>query len=533
MRQEQAEPSVAPLKLSEDDVLRRLFAPATNLPEPRGDKAIVAVSNMNERAVTHRQIENAIAYAAEQLETHGVKAGDKVVLYCENSPELSSTILACWALNAMVALVDFRAEREAVLKTAKKLDAKVVVTSKKMYKDIDRETAMFTREDLDVLEVSALADFKNAKEDAQVDISGLNLDAHAFTILTSGTTGPPKASVHTLRSLVANIIDLAEFSQLQGDMTALTPLPISHIYGLSVFLVAQVLGIKTVLTTLEAVPFVKAIHKFKPELIAALPQFYGGLMAAPKGYIKLSNAKLLLCGGAPLTVSLAEKFEATFGKKLNNGYGSTESKIVALNLNGPALSVGKPIGSVKIDIVNEQDEVLPDGEIGEVRIRSEMLMDGYLNDEEKTREVLHDGSYYTGDIGRIEDGHLFVVGRKGDIIIVGGSVVHAGEIEEVLRKNPAVKDAVVTPVPNNFVGQIIKATVVLMDDKIGEKLKSDDKSQVREAQRQLTAQFKAYCEEHLTRYQRPLKWEFRDPHDSLPKTLAGKVDKRKISEPES
>jgi long-chain acyl-CoA synthetase len=311
-------------------------------------------------------------------------------------------------------------------------------------------------------------------------------------------------------------------------MTALTPLPISHIFGLSVFLATQVLGVKTVLTELEPVGFVKAVHRYKPEVIAALPQFYGALMSAPNGYIDLRNTDLLLCGGAPLTVSLADKFEEKFGKRLNNGYGSTECKIVALNKDGPVLSVGKPIGRVKVDIVNEQGNVLPEGKSGEVRISGSMLMTGYFDNEKESSKVLQSGHYYTGDIGRFEDGNLFIAGRKNDVVIVGGVVVQAGEIEEALRNNPAVKEVAVTAVPNKRLGQIIKASVVLMDDKVAEKLKSSDRAVSVEAHREMQRQFRAFCKEHLSRYKRPMRWEFLGPHDNLPKTLAGKINKKDI-----
>jgi acyl-CoA synthetase (AMP-forming)/AMP-acid ligase II len=516
--------------LSQDDVIRRLFAPASNLPEPRNEQAIVVVSaGGTERVLTHSQIENLLAHGIEQLKARGVKECDKVVFCCENSPEFSSTILACWALNATAALIDFRAQRADVLAMSKKLGAKLLVTSKKLYTHFALETKLFTEEGLDVLDVSSFVDFKDAAPKSQFDIETLDLDRPAFAILTSGTTGTPKTSVHNLRSLALNIIDIADATNLQSNMTALTPLPISHIFGLSVLLVTQVLGVKTVLTELEPVGFVKAVHRHKPELIAALPQFYGALLSAPDGYINLTNASLLLCGGAPLTVSLADKFEEKFDKRLNNGYGSTESKIVALNKDGPTLSVGKPIGSVKIDIVNEQDVVLPDGKVGEVRITGSMLMDGYLNNEKETEKVLHNGRYYTGDIGRFEGGNLFVVGRKGDVIIVGGVVVQAAEVEEALRNYPEVKEVAVTAVQNKRLGQIVKASVVLMDDKIAAKLKSNNRNESLESQRQLQRQFRAFCKEHLSRYKRPMKWEFLGPDDNLPKTLAGKIDKKKMS----
>ncbi len=278
-------------KLSQEDVIGRLFAPASNLPEPRADHAIVVVTaGGTERAVTHQHIENLIAHGIEQLKERGVKEGDKVVFYCENSPEFTSTILACWSLNAMATLIDYRAERTQVQTISKKLGAKLLVTSQKLYKDYKRETKFFTEAGLDVLDVAPFAQFKDTAPKSQFDMQALDLDRPAFTILTSGTTGNPKTAVHTLRSMVQNIIYLLEAADLPNNITALTPLPISHIFGLTVFLITQVLGAKTVLTELEPVGFVKANHRHKPDLVAALPQFYGALLSAPKGFIDLSNA---------------------------------------------------------------------------------------------------------------------------------------------------------------------------------------------------------------------------------------------------
>lgn len=519
------------LRLSQSDVINRLFAPDRFLPQPRNDKAIVIVTEgETERAVTHRQLENLIGFGAEQLRECGVKAGDKVVFYCDNSPELTALVLSCWSLNAMAALIDYRAERAAVLAMCKKLDAKLLVTAKRLYKDFALEARFFTEAGLEVLDVSAFADYKDTASKSPLDIQSIDLDRPAFTILTSGTTGNPKTSVHTLRSLVVNIIDLVEAANQHGRITALTPLPLSHVFGLTVFLIAQVLGAKTVLTQLEPVGFIKAVHRHKPEWIAALPQFYGAMLSAPHGFVNLSNARLLLCGGAPLTVSLAEKFQETFGKQLNNGYGSTECKLVAFNRDGgPTLCAGKPVGAIKIEIVNEQDEVMPEGKIGEVRIAGSMLMNGYLDNEKESRKVLRSGRYYTGDIGRFENGHLFVVGRKDDVVVVGGVIVRAGIVEEALRNNPQVKDVAVTAIEDKRLGQIVKASIVLMDDKIGEKLKATKREVRLEAQHELQQQFRAFCKENLTRFQIPMKWEFLGPHDDLPKTLAGKTDKKKLS----
>lgn len=517
-------------RLTVDEVVCRLFLPATHNPELVKEPAIVAVTaGETERNINRSQLENLFTNALDSLKEHGVKDGDKLLFYSENSPELTSTILACWALNAMVVLVDYRAKREEVLEMSKKLGSKLLLTSRRMYTNFKSETKPFTEAGVEVIDVDEIAELKDKAAKTQVDLQTIDLDRPAFTILTSGTTGKPKISIHTLRSLFLNIIDLAESTDLQEKMTALTPLPISHIFGLTVFLVTQTLGMKTVLTELEPVGFIKAVHRHKPELIAALPQFYGALLAAPKGFVNVSNAHLLLCGGSPLTVSLAQKFEETFGKRLNNGYGSTECKLVGYNIDGPVLSVGKPVGNIKVDIVDEQGEVLPEGTSGEVRIGGPLLMDGYLDNDEETKKVLRGGYYYTGDIGRFENGYLFVSGRKGDFIIVAGAVVQSGQVEEALRNHPQVKDVAVTGMKNNRLGQIVKASVVLVDEKLADRLKSTDANERLEAKRELQNDFKAFCRENLSRYQRPMKWEFIGPHENLPKTLAGKTDKKAMS----
>jgi acyl-CoA synthetase (AMP-forming)/AMP-acid ligase II len=121
---------------------------------------------------------------------------------------------------------------------------------------------------------------------------------------------------------------------------------------------------------------------------------------------------------------------------------------------------------------------------------------------------------------------LFVAGRKNDIVIVGGAVVQAGEIEEALRQNSEVKEVAVIAVSNKRLGQIVKAFVVLTESEFASKLKSTNPDERLDAKRELQHRFKAYCKEHLSRYKRPMAWEFFGPHYDLPKTLAGKVDKK-------
>jgi len=516
-----------PRNFSENDVLARLFAPSGSLPQLSGKKAVIVDTIGGERGATHNDMEILARRSFSHLKTLGISTGDNVVFCCENMLEFNATLLACWALNATTTLIDYRTDPQELLEVCKKLEAKLLFTSLSLV-DLDIGAPKGTQLPVKVLRVNELDSLKLDVSTEQMDYKNIDLDLPSLALFTSGTTGAPKTAIHTLRTLVQNIIDLAEAVDLEEGSTALTPLPISHIFGLTVLLVTQVLGMKTVLTDLNPVTFVKAVHGHNPQLIAALPQFYGALLSAPPGIINLKDAKLLLTGGAPLAVSLAGKFEETFGKRLNNGYGSTESKIFALNKDGPVLSVGKAIGQVNIEIIDSSGTPLPDGQYGEVRITSSTLMERYENDHKKTKSVLRDGQYYTGDYGRLENGYLFVAGRKDDIVTVSGVVVHGAEVEEALRKFSQVKDVAVTAVENKRLGQVVKAEVVLIDDDKAKGLKSANETERHETKLALVREFKQYCAEHLSRYKRPMIWNFLGPHDDLPKTLAGKVNKKEL-----
>ena len=515
-----------PRIISENDILARLFAPSSNLPSS-GKKALIVESIGGQCAATHVELESLTARSFSCLKDLGISAEDNIVFCCENRVEFMPTLLACWALKATTTLIDYRTEPAEVFAVCEKQGAKLLFTSMSI-NDQKFSGYMSAQLPFKILRVDELSRLIINGSSAPIDFKNLDLDRPSLALFTSGTTGAPKTAVHDLRTLIRNIIDLAEAVDLQADSTALTPLPVSHIFGLTVLLVTQVLGMKSVLTDLNPVTFVKGVHSHKPQLIAALPQFYGALLSAPKGVIDLTEAKLLLSGGAPLTVSLADKFEEAFGKRLNNGYGSTESKIFALNQNGPVLSVGKAVGQVEIEIVDSSGDTLPDGKFGEVRVSSSTLMHGYLGDDEKTKKVLRDGYYYTGDFGWLEKGYLYVAGRKDDIVTVAGVVVHAAEVEEALRNYSQVKDVAVTAVFNKRLGEVVQAHVVLMDEDQASGLKSSNEAERRETKRALVRQFKTYCAEHLSRYKRPMLWYFLGPHDELPKTLAGKVNKKEL-----
>jgi long-chain acyl-CoA synthetase len=248
----------------------------------------------------------------------------------------------------------------------------------------------------------------------------------------------------------------------------------------------------------------------------------------PAGAVDMSGAHLILCGGAPLPLSLAADFEKRFGKRINNGYGSTESKIMAVNMSGPVESVGKIAPSTKVEIRDGQGKALPEGESGEIVICGPILMKGYFGQPEATKAVLENNSYKTGDHGYMKDGYLYINGRAKEMIIVAGNKVFPSEVEDVLRRNTTVKEVAVIGVPHSKLGQMVKAIVVIVDGEWSDKLAGGDDSKA-EARKSLKEMMKDFCNQNLKRELRPMDWDFRPASQPLPKTSSGKVDKKQMS----
>jgi long-chain acyl-CoA synthetase len=504
--------------------IRHLLYPASSRPEVAPLPCIIEAA-ANDRVVTFEQFERLIDSAHKELAYLGVKKGDKVMLTAPNSPELASAIAATWRLGAVAIPVDFRMTLPEVINVAKRISASALVASSRAIADFDKTLAPVTENGTKILDLTRVNE--NSQPMPNV-LDSLTPDDDALVILTSGTTGMPKGAVHDLKTLVENLEDWGKLVDMNSKKKGLLPLPLSHVFGLEVTFVCVITGACVIFTD-PASPrsFFACLPKFKPHILVGVPTLYMNMLSMDPQTIGLDNAEILLSGGAPLPTSLATEFKAKFGKTLNNGYGSTESKIISLNLGGPFESVGRSISRAKIEIVNDQDEVLPEGQTGEIRISGPMLMRGYLNDKEATAKVMKGNSYYTGDMGHMEDGYLFISGRTKEMIIVAGNKVFPSEVEDVLRKSPLVKEVAVLGLPHSKLGQIVKAIIVISDDELSKKLEGTDEEK-KEAKQHLVNQMKEYCKENLKRELRPMDWEFLPAKTTLPKTAIGKVDKKQL-----
>ena len=212
-----------------------------------------------------------------------------------------------------------------------------------------------------------------------------------------------------------------------------------------------------------------------------------------------------------------EKFKEMTGVEINEGYGLSETApTLSTNMAGPVNkpgSVGPPIGKVKIRIVDDEDKDVPQGEVGEIIAQGPNIFLGYWNKEEETAVAMRGGWFHTGDMGRFdEDGYLYIVDRKKDMVVVSGYNVYPIEIESVILRHPKVTDCAVIGVPDDYQGESVKAVIVLKE---GETMDQ--------------AELEGYCRESLAAYKVPKHLAIRD---ELPKNPTGKVLKRVIREEE-
>jgi long-chain acyl-CoA synthetase len=337
----------------------------------------------------------------------------------------------------------------------------------------------------------------------------------AVILYTAGTTGQPKGVALSHGNLLANARAAASRYDLDREGWALATLPLSHSYGLTLMNVGHAVGVRAVLLrwfTPDGV--LGAIQQYRVQAMSGVPTMYVYLLNYPgAGDFDTSSMRLWGSGAAPLPLEIVEPFEKRFGGRLLEGYGLTEAGpvVTAHRYSGPRKlgSVGPPIPGVDVRIVDDEDRPLPVGDAGEVCVRSPGVMLGYYRMEAETARVLRGGWLHTGDVGRLdEDGFLYIVERKKDLIIVGGLNVYPREVEDVLYAHPRVAEAGVIGIPDAAAGERVVAFVV---GKPGDRATADEVI--------------AFCQERLARFKCPREVRF---VDGLPKSPVGKILRKEL-----
>lgn len=344
----------------------------------------------------------------------------------------------------------------------------------------------------------------------------------AFLQYTGGTTGAAKGAILTHRNMVANVLQAkGAYGPVlsEGDELVVTALPLYHVFALSVncLLFAEMGGTNLLITNPRDIPgFVKELGSYDVTAITGVNTLFNALVNNKHfKQLDFSHLRLSVGGGMAVQRAVAEKWKAITGIHLLEGYGLTEcSPLVAGNpydLKDYSGAIGLPVPSTDVRIIDDERQVLPMDQVGELQVKGPQVMKSYWNNSDATAEVLSDDGWLaTGDIVRIDEmGMIYIVDRKKDMILVSGFNVYPNEIEDVVALHEKVQEVAAIGEPSELTGEAVKVYVVANDTSLTSK------------------ELIAHCRQYLTGYKVPKNIEFRQ---ELPKSNVGKILRRELRE---
>jgi long-chain acyl-CoA synthetase len=473
------------------------------------------------RRYTNLEQARAAARLAHALRRLGIGPGDRVLVMLPNCPEVIQSYGAILRCGGVIVPVIFLLGEREVAHIVADSEAKVVITSADLLGKVEAQIGV-----LPTLHHVLLVDgggdgttrslaAEAAGEPDTFPAVDRRPDDLAVILYTSGTTGLPKGVALSHDNLESNARSAASLNELGRDDWAVAVLPLSHSYGLTVMNAGHILGSRAALLRWfhpEAV--LQTIQEFRAVSMSAVPTMLLYLLNYPEAdRFDTRSMRAWGSGAAPLPTEIVEPFERKFGGRILEGYGLTEASPVvsAHRLSGPRKvgSVGCAIPGVDVSIQDDSDRALPAGEVGEVCVRGRSVMVGYYRNPEETARTVRAGWLHTGDMGRLdEDGFLFIVERKKDLIIRGGFNIYPREVEEVLYAHPKVAEAAVVGMKDELMGEGVLAFVVL-----------------RSGERASAEEIGAFCEGRLARFKCPKEIRF---VDSLPKSPIGKILRKEL-----
>lgn len=478
-------------------------------------------SESDGRRFTYAQFEQAVNRAAKLLQSHGVGKREVVSLLMPNSVEYIIAYFACWQLGALAGPVNSLLKEEEISFVLNNSEAKTILVHSEFQPRLDNiRTNLPHLKSVVVFddEAEATREFSNSSEPGP-SLSDIDLDNEAIIIYTSGTTGKPKGCLLTHRNLIANARQISQWLQFTTDERLLTIMPLFHMNAVSVTTMSALYagGSTVVSPKFSANRFWQIISDYEITSFGSVATMLSMLLSTyPEGVpagLKTDQLRFAMCGSAPVPAEVMQRFEETFNCLVIEGYGLSESTCRS-TFNPPdkrrrAGSCGVPIGN-EMRVVDDDDNEVSDGELGEIVMRGENILKGYYRNEEATALAFRNGWFHTGDIGYCDpDGFFYIVDRKSDMIIRGGENIYPREIDEVLYQHPAIAAAATIGVPDKLYGEEVVAFIVLKEG--------------REATEE---EIIAFCREHLADYKSPKTIRM---VDSIPKGPTGKLLKRELA----
>ena len=530
----------------------------TPLARDHGSKAALLFKGTS---VSYSQLDAESDAFAAALAAMGVQRGDRVALVLPNCPQFFIAEFGSWKAGAIVVPVNPTYTERELEFALKATQAVFVVALTPFY---GRLKAIQARTSVRHLIATSIKEylppalrvlftlFKEKKEGHRISIAGddtwfqdllqryrgaprpsgvVRADDRAVILASGGTTGTPKGVVGLHRHYIAAGLQLYEWTKSAKRPwidAIMLPLPLFHVYanvGVQPLAFIGPNPVSLVPNPRDIDDLLKTIKQVKPAFFNGVPTLYTAILNHPDvraGKVDLSSIRLCFCGAAALMGATKRQFEELTGARLIEGYSLTEGMMACcvnpVQGTNKLGSIGVPLPDVEVQIVDADDaeRLMPTGEVGEMLLRAPQHMVEYWNNPTETAETLRahgpGGPWvHTGDLARMDDdGFIFIVDRKKDMLKTSGFQVWPREIEEVLTTHPAVMEAGVAGVPDAAKGEVAHAWVVL---KPGSSATAEE--------------LRSFCRAHLAPYKVPAHVEFRT---ELPKTMVGKVLRRALSE---
>lgn len=473
-----------------------------------------------ERDITYRQLDERSNRVANGLLKLGVRKGDRICILMDNSPEFYEAYFGIIKIGAIAGPVNCWWQTGEIQYLLNDSGAVALFFDHAYRGHVDKVLDgtpalkhLIEREATDDRFLKFEALHGEAAELAPV---GIDLDDVATIVYTSGTTGNPKGVLLTHRNILTNSWQASLLANIDENDVIMCFLPLFHVNGLVITGTSPLSkGSQIILRrNFSASEFWECVAKYRVSIFSGVPTVYQILLNTP-GFegLDVSSLRYGVCGAAPMPVETIRKFEETFDMIIIEGYGLTEGTAgaTANPIDGVRKigSIGIPFAESEIRLLDEQDREVPQGEVGEICIRGDHVMKGYFNKPEDTAQTLRGGWLHTGDMAyKDEDGYLFIVDRKKEMIIRGGENIYPKELEGIIYRHPQVMEVAVVGAPDPIYGEEVMACLVLHP---GQTLTEEA--------------FKEWCRENMASYKVP---KYVDIRTSLPKNILGKILKKEL-----
>ncbi|MFQ5825344.1 MAG: long-chain fatty acid--CoA ligase [bacterium] len=479
--------------------------------------------------ISYNRLLEAIERLANSLSKLGISPGDRMAVMLPNIPQFIISYIALLKLGAWVIPVNIMFKEGEIRYLLEDSEAKGIIALDRFSNQVQKAVQNLEFCNNIIYLGNHISNGSHnltqliASSNPMLEDIEIPFDSTAVVLYTAGTTGQPKGAELSHRNIMAQVDSIRQVLVLESKDTLSCVLPLFHSFGQTAAMHAPLVSGSTivVLAKFIAEEVIKSFCRDGITIFFGLPTMFHALNQLEVNKEDFPQLKYCISSGAALSDKLRSSFEEKFGKPILEGYGLTEAgPLVAIQrLDHPRKtnSVGFPIDGVQVRIVDSTNNEVPNNEIGEIMVYGQNVMKGYLNRPKTSKEVLKDGWLNTGDLGKFdEDGYLYIIDRKKDLILKGGFNVYPREVESVLSAHPKIKDCVVIGVEDEIQGEEVKALVVFRE---GETLTNEELAN--------------YCRDRLAIYKCPKYIEYVKylPRDSTGKILKSKILNTKLSDP--